>query len=125
MGVTIPNRWWLTAGAALALIGLSGAAQAATWEELQKAGGQSANWLNYGGDLGEMRYWPDGRINAGNVGKLHVKWIFQTGVIGSFETTPIVENGVMYVTTPYDHVFAVDAKNGRELWHYQYKLGKN
>ena len=125
MGMTIQQRWWLTASAALAIIGLSGTGQAATWEELQKAGGQSANWLNYGGDLGQMRYWPDSRINAGNVGHLHVKWIFQTGVVGSFETTPIVDHGVMYLTTPYDHVFAVDAKNGRELWHYQYKLGKN
>jgi hypothetical protein len=51
--------------------------------------------------------------------------MLQTGVVGSFENTPIVDDGVMYVTTPYDHVFAVDAKTGKELWHYQYKLGKN
>jgi alcohol dehydrogenase (cytochrome c) len=125
MGVKSQIRWSLMAGAAVALFGLSGAAQAATWEELQKAGEQSVNWLNYGGDLGETRYWPSSLINAKNVGKLHVKWIFQTGVVGSFENTPIVENGVMYVTTPYDHVFAVDAKSGKQLWHYQYKLGKN
>ncbi len=125
MGVRNQHRWWLAAGAALAVIGLSGAAQAATWEELQKAGEQATNWLNYGGDLGEMRYWPSSSINTHNVGRLHVKWIFQTGVVGSFENTPIVENGVMYVSTPYDHVFAIDAKSGKQLWHYQYKLGKN
>jgi alcohol dehydrogenase (cytochrome c) len=116
---------WLMAGLAAGAIGLAGAAQAATWEELQNAGSQAKNWLNYGGDLGQMRFWPSDAINTKNVSRLKVKWIFQTGVVGSFENTPIVENGVMYVTTPYDHVFAVDAKTGKELWHYQYKLGKN
>ncbi len=119
------GRWWLVAGAALATTALAGGSQAASWEELQQAGSQTKNWLNYGGDLGQTRFWPGTGINAGNVKKLHIKWIFQTGVVGSFENTPIVEDGVMYVTTPYDHVFAVDAKNGKQLWHYQYKLGKN
>lgn len=119
------TKWWLGAGAVLAMAGIAGASQAATWEELQKAGGQAENWINYGGDLGQMRYWPGTGINVGNVHRLHVKWIFQTGVVGSFENTPIVDDGVMYVTTPYDHVFAIDAKTGKELWHYQYKLGTN
>ena len=52
-----------------------------------------------------------------------LKWIFQTGVLGSFETTPIVEDGVMYITTPYNHVFAIDARTGQQLWHYEHKLG--
>lgn len=119
------GRGWLLAGAALALTGLAGSGQAATWEEMQKAGTQAKEWVNYGGDLGQMRYWPSTAINAGNLHRLHVKWIFQTGVVGSFETTPVVDGGVMYVTTPYDHIFAVDAKTGKELWHYQYKLGTN
>ncbi|HZB90581.1 MAG TPA: PQQ-binding-like beta-propeller repeat protein [Stellaceae bacterium] len=119
------GSWWLMAGAALAMVGLTGASRAATWEELQKSGAQAKDWINYGGDLGEMRYWPGTTINAGNVHRLHVKWIFQTGVVGSFETTPIVDGDVMYLTTPYDHVFAVDARNGKELWHFQYKLGAN
>ena len=49
--------------------------------------------------------------------------MFQTGVLGSFETTPIVEDGVMYITTPYNHVFAIDARTGQQLWHYEHKLG--
>jgi PQQ-dependent dehydrogenase (methanol/ethanol family) len=44
-------------------------------------------------------------------------------VLGSFENTPIVDDGVMYVTTPYDHVFAVDVKTGAQLWSYEQKLG--
>ncbi len=104
--------------------GAVGAAQSATWDDLVKAGSQSKNWLLYGGDLGQQRFWPGKGINTGNVHGLHVKWVFQTGVIGSFENTPIVENGIMYVTTPYDHAFAVDAKTGAQLWHYEHKLGK-
>ncbi len=121
---TLSRCLGVTATAAL-LVGLAGVSQAATWEELQKAGEQAKNWVNYGGDLGQMRYWPSNKINASNVGHLRVKWIFQTGVVGSFENTPIVDGDVMYVSTPYDHIFAVDAKSGKELWHYQYKLGKN
>jgi len=114
----------ITAAALLALAS-AGGAKAASWNEIEGAGGQSTNWLNYGGDLGQARYWPSTAINTKNVSKLHVKWMFQTGVIGSFEGTPIVENGIMYVTAAYDHAFAVDAKTGKELWHFQYKLGKN
>jgi alcohol dehydrogenase (cytochrome c) len=125
MGKSIRRQGWLMSGAALAALAWAGMAQAATWEEIQTAGNQAKNWINYGGDLGQMRYWPGTGIGPANVGKLHVKWMLQTGVVGSFENTPIVDDGVMYVTTPYDHVFAVDAKTGKELWHFQYKLGKN
>lgn len=103
--------------------GLGQAAVAADWDALVQAEGQSANWLVYGGNLANTRFVPNDEINAGNVQNLKLQWIFQTGVIGSFENTPIVENGVMYVTTPYNHVFAVDARTGRELWHYEHKLG--
>jgi PQQ-dependent dehydrogenase (methanol/ethanol family) len=98
-------------------------AGAADWDALVQAGSQSANWLVYGGDLANTRHSPKGEINADNVKDLRLKWIFQTGIIGSFENTPIVEDGVMYVTTPYNQVFAVDAVNGRQLWHYEHKLG--
>ncbi len=110
--------------AAVSLV-VAGAAYAASWDEISKSGSQTKNWLTYGGDLGQQRYWPGKAINAGNVSRLRIKWIFQTGVVGSFENTPIVENGVMYITTPFDHVFAADAKTGKELWHFQHKLGKN
>lgn len=99
------------------------AASAASWEEIVNAGSQSHDWLNYGGDLGQMRYAPSDEINTGNVHKLRVKFIHQSGVVGSYETTPIAQNGILYFTTPYNHVFAVDARNGRELWHYEHKLG--
>lgn len=98
-------------------------AQAASWDDIVNAGNQGADWLTYGGDLAQTRFWPSKAITPENVGQLKVKWIFQTGVLGSFENSPVVENGVMYITTPYNHVFAVDAKTGKQLWHYQQKLG--
>ncbi|MEE9139616.1 MAG: PQQ-binding-like beta-propeller repeat protein [Alphaproteobacteria bacterium] len=109
--------------AAALLVGATQAATAADWNDLVHAGNQSQNWLLYGGDLGQQRFVPNDEINTGNVQNLRLKWIFQTGVIGSFENSPVVEDGVMYVTTPYNHVFAVDASSGKQLWHHQHKLG--
>ena len=103
--------------------GLGQAALAADWNALAHAGGQSADWLVYGGNLANTRFVPNDEINAGNVDDLKLQWIFQSGIIGSLENTPIVEDGVMYVTTPYNHVFAIDAHTGRQLWHYEHKLG--
>lgn len=48
---------------------------------------------------------------------------FQTEIVDSLETSPIVVNGIMYVTTSYNHVYALDAKTGSEIWHYKQKLG--
>src|ERR671918_3097837 len=92
-------------------------------ERMMMTEGADSDWTVYGGDLSNTRYVANDQINADNVENLHLKWMFQTGVLGSFETTPIVEDGVMYVTTPYNHVFAIDAGNGEQLWHYEHKLG--
>src|SRR5258708_20055336 len=60
---------------------------------------------------------------AANVGKLRVAWIFQNDVKESMETSPIIVNGVMYVTTSFSHVYALNAQTGEELWHYKHSLG--
>ncbi len=112
--------WLLTATLALAL-GQAACTMNQGAPEMKSMA--DAGWPVYGGDLSNTRYVANDQINAGNVKTLHLKWIFQTGVIGSFETTPIVEDGVMYITTPYDHVFAVDAHTGQQMWHYEHKLG--
>ena len=80
-------------------------------------------WPSYGGELAQNRYVNDASINTGNVKQLKLKWMFQTGIVGSFENTPIVKDGVMYVTTPYNHLYALDARNGKRLWRYKHKLG--
>ena len=92
-------------------------------EKVIRAEAADGEWTVYGGDLSNTRYAASDQINAENVQGLHLKWMFQTGVLGSFETTPIVADGVMYITTPYNHVFAIDARTGQQLWHYEHKLG--
>ena len=80
-------------------------------------------WPRYGGGLEQLRYVNDASVNTKNVTDLKLKWMFQTGIVGSFENTPIVKDGVMYVTTPYNHLYALDARTGKRLWRYRHKLG--
>ena len=90
---------------------------------LDKAAGDSANFLHTNGDYNQQRFYAAKQINTGNVNKLRVAWIFQTDLRESMETSPIVVNGVMYVTTSFSHVYAIDAKTGEQLWHYKQPLG--
>jgi PQQ-dependent dehydrogenase (methanol/ethanol family) len=125
----------LAGGAALALAaGQSGAQEVrsavlygnmstVSQDMLNRAGGDSANFLQTNGNYAQTRYYPNSQINTGNVSKLHPAWIFQVDVKESLETSPIVVNGVMYVTTSFDHVYAIDARTGAELWHYKQRLG--
>jgi PQQ-dependent dehydrogenase (methanol/ethanol family) len=87
------------------------------------AEGKNVDWLHYGNDLGQNRYVDNDSVNLTNVQNLRLKWLFQTAMVGSFENTPIVENGVMYISTPYNHVFAVDMRTGKSLWRFRYSLG--
>lgn len=80
-----------------------------------------ANWLTYYGDYSGRYYVPDTQINPTNVHRLIPRWIFQTGILGGFECTPLVVNGIMYVTTSDGpEVIALDAKTGDLLWRYFY-----
>lgn len=82
------------------------------------------DWLTNGHDYGNRRYSPLDQINAGNVQHLTLAWAAQVREPpGSQETTPIVANGVLYYTSPFGEVVAVDARTGVELWRYQHKLG--
>jgi alcohol dehydrogenase (cytochrome c) len=91
--------------------------------DLDNAARDGTNFLHTNGNYEQTRFYPNGQINRGNVGRLHPAWIFQTEVKESLETSPIVVNGVMYVTTSFSHVYALDAKTGAEIWHYKPKLG--
>jgi alcohol dehydrogenase (cytochrome c) len=75
-------------------------------------------WLSYGGNYSGWRYSELSQISAGNVTKLVPKWMFQTKVSGNTQTTPIVRDGLMYVTGPSNHAFALDLRTGHQLWHY-------
>ncbi len=94
-----------------------------TQDALDNAGSDGNNFLHTNGNYAQTRFYPNRQINVSNVNRLRPAWIFQTDVKESMETTPIVVNGVMYITTSFDHVFALNARTGEQVWEYQQKLG--
>jgi alcohol dehydrogenase (cytochrome c) len=95
-----------------------------TSDRLVNASREPQQWLTYSGNYNGQRYSPLTQINRTNVQRLALQWVFQTGVKGAHETTPLVIDGIMYVTTPENHAFALDIRSGRPLWHYQRNLPK-
>src|SRR4051794_10136947 len=78
-------------------------------------------WPTYNGDYSARRYSTLKQINSGNVHGLSLAWAQRYGAGGvTVKSTPLLVNGVLYFTSP-NHVWAADAHNGRELWHYQYR----
>ena len=85
------------------------------------ADAEQDNWRTYGHDLTNQRYSRLADIDTANVAQLAPAWIFQTGVLGTFPTNPLVVDGVMYLTTPFNHVIALDAATGALKWRYTHK----
>jgi alcohol dehydrogenase (cytochrome c) len=78
----------------------------------------SLEWPVFGGNALHQRHSSAEQINRTNVSKLQPAWELDTGVNGTFQATPIVKDGVMYVSLPFNHVVAVDARTGKSLWRY-------
>jgi len=89
---------------------------------LLNAGADRQNWLLYGRDYSNQRYSPLNQITRNNVGRLTLKWIYQTGKLGTFQANPLVVDGVMYITTPYNDAVALDARTGKQIWRYRHQL---
>jgi glucose dehydrogenase len=80
-----------------------------------------AEWTTYGGNYFNQRYSSLNQITTSNVANLKGAWTFRTGVMSSatsFESSPIVVGGVMYITGPHSQVYALDARTGQEKWRY-------
>src|SRR5882672_6106443 len=75
------------------------------------------NWLSYNGDYSGQRYSSLDQIYAKNVGSLRAQWTFHVPNSDSLEVTPVVVDGMMFVTSAND-AYALDAQTGREIWHY-------
>ncbi len=89
------------------------------------------DWSNYGNDAGGMRYSTLDAINRANVSRLKVAWVFHTGDISNgerdrkrsgFETTPILVDGTLYLSTPFNRVIALDPATGKQRWAYDPKI---
>ena len=83
---------------------------------------ESENWLSYRGNYSGWGYSPLDQIDTSNVSELSPVWSFSTGVGGGHEAPPIVNDGIMFVTTPRNQLFALDARSGDLLWRYQHEL---
>ena len=81
------------------------------------------NWLHPNGSYEQTRHYPVAQINTSNVAKLRPAFVFQTGIVESMETAPIVVDGVMFITTSYNHVYAINAVTGEQYWHFKHKIG--
>ena len=102
---------------------LYGNMQTVTQDMLNRADGDANNFLHTNGNYSQTRYHTAAQINLENVGDLRPAWIFQTEIVESMETSPLVVNGVMYVTTSFNHVYALNAETGEQLWHFKHKMG--
>ena len=91
-----------------------------TFERLLNASAEPHNWLTYSGTYMSQRHTGLTQIRPSNVGDLELKWVFQAQSLESFETTPLVVDGVMYLTEAPNTALALDARTGRPFWRYQY-----
>src|SRR5580765_2355273 len=93
-----------------------------TAERLTKAADEPQNWLTYSGSYMSQRHSALKQITTVNVKNLELKWVFQAQSLQTFEATPLVVDGIMYVTQAPNDVVALDAKTGRVFWIYHYVL---
>ena len=113
--------WWLLLG--IVLPGLDCVARAQSVPD--------AGWPNYGNDAGGARYSTASQINRDNVAQLKLAWTYRTGAMdlqtdlnhkATFETTSILVDGKLFLSTPYDHVIALDPVSGKKIWEFDPKL---
>src|SRR5687767_6094737 len=81
-----------------------------------------ARWLTYSGDYSGRHHSPLTEITPANASRLTPQWTMQTGVLGKFEATPLVIDGNLYISGYDNHVWALDGRTGKQLWHYQRRL---
>jgi PQQ-dependent dehydrogenase (methanol/ethanol family) len=88
-----------------------------TWDRLKNPAAEPQNWLHYWGDLQGTHYSGLKSITPANVSKLAAQWTFQFGG-SNVEVTPLVADGLMFVTGPRDNAAALDARTGSPIWRY-------
>ena len=113
----------LTAGCVVTILSAAAHAADPTGDDVRllQADRDPGNWLTYSRDYSNQRFSPLRQINTGTVARLAPRWIYQSGVSSTFQASPIVLDGIMYLSLPFNHVVALDARTGHELWRYQHK----
>jgi alcohol dehydrogenase (cytochrome c) len=90
-----------------------------SYQRLLQSASEPGNWLTYSGSYKGWRYSPLSQINRQNAASLKLAWVYQMVTTHKIETTPLVVDGVMYVSEPPSNVTALDAATGRPYWHYR------
>jgi alcohol dehydrogenase (cytochrome c) len=93
-----------------------------TYQDLLAGLKDPTRWLTYSGDYHGHRHSPLTQITPANVDQLTAQWTFQTGVLGTFQATPVVIDGVIYITGFNNNAWAIDARSGRQIWRYRREL---
>jgi glucose dehydrogenase len=99
--------------------------QAVAKEEINEnpiADSESVDWSKYGNNYANHRFSELNQITTKNVDQLELAWSYQTGIKKTFQTSPIVIDGVMFITTPLNDVISLNAENGQEVWRYRHDL---
>jgi len=117
--------WAAAVFAALALAGCHpGGAANVDQTRLTAADNDPGNWMSHGRTYSEQRYSPLDKINTSNVGQLGLAWTYQLATNRGVEATPIVVDGVMYTTSAWSVVYALNAVTGQLLWQYDPKVDR-
>src|SRR2546427_9681240 len=111
----------LAALVAAAAWNLSGQGLPISSDRLLKPANEPGNCLMSSNTYNSWRFSNLNKITTANVKNLRVKWLFQGRHIEKFETTPLVVNGIMYLTRPENAIYALDAATGRQMWMYEYR----
>ena len=93
-----------------------------TWERLVNAADEPQNWLMYSATFDSQRHSGLEQVHTRNVDQLELKWAYQIPEIDRAETTPLVVDGVMFVTEAPSNAVALDAATGRQYWRYEHEL---
>jgi alcohol dehydrogenase (cytochrome c) len=93
-----------------------------SYERLRNAASDPQNWLTYNGSYSSTHHSNLSEINAANVRRLELKWVWQANSLEKLEATPLVVDGVMYLTDPPNDVVALDVRTGRAFWAYRHQV---
>lgn len=106
----------------IAIVAVGGLLGQVDQRRLELAGSEPQNWLTYNGTYFSQHYSQLDGIDLSNVADLELRWVYQAESTDKFQATPLVVDGVMYVTEPPDKLVALDPASGREFWVYHHEL---
>src|SRR5690349_4631009 len=114
---------------AIAVLGVAGCSRSRVTvvddAALTAADADSANWITYGRTYSEQRFSSLKEVNDQTVSRLGLAWSFDLATLRGLEATPLVQDGVLYTTSAWSLVYAVDARTGRLLWQYDPHVPKD